>query len=145
MSFKTASSYQGDICVTSSDSVDLLHCWTRMQQWYHKRLAASSSGIANSDYIVNLWHFCNKLHKSCRQFQNNWPFFFFQRGPVVNIFLVFFCSSSIKSNTCSLSHYSFMLLQKHCLLIFREKKKKKRKEKKPGFFFFFCPRTSMFL
>lgn len=51
------------ICVTSSDSIDLLHCCTRMQlRFLFSILAASNSGITKiKHYKVAEEHFCNKL------------------------------------------------------------------------------------
>lgn len=84
------------------------------QFWHHQQTAETLN--------VNLWHFCNKLHND-RQFQN---LFFSQRGPVENL-LVSLCSSIMKSNTCSFSYCSFMLLENHHFLIFKDCKKKRKK------------------
>lgn len=89
----------------------------RTQLCYQKKLAASNSGTANWNSNVNLWLFRNKLRESRRQFQNNWPLFFSQRGPGVNHrLLVFLCRSKIMSDTCSSSHDSFIFLDNRQLL-----------------------------
>lgn len=88
------------------------------RSWLHPILAQPTNG---SNCIVNLWHFCNKLHKSSRQFQNKWPVFsFIPKRACSEPFPGFSFSLHHKEQYLFFSHYSLMLLEKHCSLIFRE-------------------------
>lgn len=53
---------------------------------------------------------------SLKIIHNSWQFFFFQRGPVVDLLLVSLCSFKMKSSSCSFSRHSSVAIRESQLI-----------------------------